>query len=84
MVLSDEALDRAERQVLAVLERAREPYPPRLLIDELKAEPDLPEPLVRAAIWYLIDRYAVELTRDRLLRVPVRTTVGIRGSAVAS
>ena len=81
MVLTNEALDRAEREVLSVLERAAEPYPPRKLIDELMSEDDLPEPLLRAAIWYLIDRYAVVLTRDRLLRLPASTTTPVGGSA---
>lgn len=75
MVLSNEALERAERRVLAELARATEPYPPRRLIAELAADPDLSEPLLRAAIWYLIDRYEVELTRDRLLRLPARREV---------
>jgi hypothetical protein len=75
VVLSDEALNRAEHRVLSVLEQAKEPYPPRQLIDELESDPELTEPLLRAAIWYLIDRYAVELTRDRQLRVPANVGV---------
>ncbi len=67
MVLTDEQLKQAEEQVLSVLGNSPTPYPPLELIDRLKSQ-QISEFLVRAAIWYLIDRNEVELTRDRLLK----------------
>lgn len=67
MVLEDRQLDQTESRVLAELESSGQPYPPRELINRLR-EQNISEALVRAAIWYLIDRHQVELTRDRLLR----------------
>lgn len=67
MVLTDEELTRAEERVLSVLQESPTPSVPRAVIDRLTSE-NLAEPLVRAAIWYLIDRNAVELTWDRRLR----------------
>lgn len=67
MVLTNAELTRAERQILLTLEEFSGPTSPRVIIDLLRGQ-QFPEPLIRAAIWYLIDRNAVELTRDRLLR----------------
>ncbi len=71
MVLTDEELTRAEEQVLSLLQELPAPASPLLVINRLKDE-NLAEPLIRAAIWYLIDRNAVQLTWDRRLK-PART-----------
>ncbi|MDQ3043952.1 MAG: hypothetical protein M3R06_02200 [Chloroflexota bacterium] len=68
MVLTEEQLEQTELQVLSVLESSVSPYPPLQLIDRLKKDKMIPESLIRAAIWYLIDRNEVELTPDRRLR----------------
>jgi hypothetical protein len=67
MVLTDEDLTRAEQEVLSVLQESPTPSSPRAVIERLK-DHGFAEPLIRAAIWYLIDRNAVELTWDRCLR----------------
>jgi hypothetical protein len=67
LVLTNADLTRAERRILRTLEEFPGPTSPRVIIDLLKRE-EFPEPLIRAAIWYLIDRNALELTRDRMLR----------------
>ncbi|CAA9584548.1 MAG: hypothetical protein AVDCRST_MAG59-5291 [uncultured Thermomicrobiales bacterium] len=67
MVLTDEELVQIEKQVLSELEKEPTPYAPRELITRLRDRHS--EHLIRAAIWYLIDRNEVELTRDRLLKL---------------
>lgn len=67
MILNNPELDQAEAQVLAILDCESSPYSPIDLIQELRDQ-RIPESLARAAIWYLIDRYEVELTWDRRLR----------------
>lgn len=67
MVLSNPELDKAEQHVLSILDRQTSPYSPVELIRDLRAQ-SISESLARAAIWYLIDRYEIELTWDRRLR----------------
>lgn len=67
MVLSNPELDHAEAQVLSILDRQTSPYSPVDLIRDLRDQ-RISEAMARAAIWYLIDRYEVELTWDRQLR----------------
>ncbi len=83
MVLTDEQLKQTEERILAELERSARPYPPLELIRQLKAQ-QISEYLIRAAIWYLIDRNEVELTSDRRLRRPAPDRVeGVVGRAGA-
>ncbi len=81
MVLSEAELVHTEEQVLSLLEGSATPVSPVDLIDQLKAR-HVSEVLVRAAIWYLIDRDEIELTRDRQLRrVGAGSPVGMVESA---
>jgi hypothetical protein len=57
----------AEQEILSILQQHSSPYPPVELIRDLRQR-RIPEALARAAIWYLIDRYEIELTWDRRLR----------------
>ena len=77
MVLNNPDLDRAEQQVLAILHRHASPYSPVALIQELRGH-QISEGLARAAIWYLIDRYEIELTWDRQLQVAPREVAHAR------
>jgi len=67
VVLTDEQLKHAEAHVLSIVSESPSSYRPRDVIDRLNAQ-GISEYLVRAAIWYLIDRNAIELTWDRRLR----------------
>ncbi|MGH2532865.1 MAG: hypothetical protein ACRDJW_11255 [Thermomicrobiales bacterium] len=66
MVLTDEELQQAEETILLFLRRSATPYAPARLLEDL-ARAGISEYVARAAIWYLIDRDEVELTRDRKL-----------------
>jgi hypothetical protein len=80
VVLNEADLVQTEEQVLSMLEGSAMPFSPVDLIDQLKAR-HVSEFLVRAAIWYLIDKNEIELTRDRLLkRVGAGPGVGMVGS----
>lgn len=68
MVLSDQDLDMAEERILSILREEHEPVEPTKLFDQL-ADQGVSPLLARAAIWYLIDRAAIALTRTRLLEV---------------
>ena len=76
-MLSNPELDRAEAQVLSILARDPGPCSPTALISELRTR-SVSEAVARAAIWYLIARYEVELTWDRRLRRVVVDGVGAR------
>lgn len=67
MVLSNPELERAEQEALSILDQQSSPYSPVDLIRDLR-DRQISESVARAAIWYLIDRYEVELTWDRQLR----------------
>lgn len=67
MLLENPELDRAKEQVLTILEHEEAPYSPVELIQELRQR-SIPASMARDAIWYLIDRYEIELTWDRRLR----------------
>jgi len=54
-----------EELILEILEKAGKPCSPRELIDRFKQEKDLGETAIREAIWELIDRGEVSLTKDR-------------------
>jgi hypothetical protein len=66
VVLTDEELQQAEETILLFLRRSSAPYAPVQLLEDLGKE-GISEYVARAAIWYLIDRDEVELTRDRKL-----------------
>ncbi|MGH2560807.1 MAG: hypothetical protein ACRDJH_17220 [Thermomicrobiales bacterium] len=66
MVVTDEELQQAEETILLILSRASSPYAPNQLMNEL-SQRGISEYSARAAIWYLIDRDEVTLTRDRKL-----------------
>jgi hypothetical protein len=68
MVLTEQELESAEAKVLSLLAKEPEPIPPRQVIVNLEKQ-DVSEYQARAAIWILIDRHKIELTRDLLLRV---------------
>lgn len=67
MVLQDLGLENAEKQVLAIVAEENRSYSPVDVIGKLR-EDGVSESLARAAIWYLIDRYQLDLTWDRQLR----------------
>lgn len=67
MVLNNPELERAEQEALSILDQQSSPYSPVDLIRDLRNQ-QVSESVARAAIWYLIDRYEVELTWDRQLR----------------
>jgi hypothetical protein len=67
MVLNNPELERAEQEALSILDQQSSPYSPVELIRDLRNQ-QVSESVARAAIWYLIDRYEVELTWDRQLR----------------
>lgn len=67
MLLQHPELDRAKEQVLAMLERQDASYSPVELIREL-GQRGVSDSAARDAIWYLIDRYEIELAWDRRLR----------------
>jgi hypothetical protein len=77
MVLSNPDLEKAEQQVLAILKRQTSPYSPVALLRELR-DHQISEALARAAIWYLIDRYEIELTWDRQLQMAPREVAQVR------
>lgn len=71
MVLQDAVREDAEQQVLAIVIDEGRSYSPVDVIRELR-ERGVSESMARAAIWFLIDRYQIDLTWDRQLRrVPV-------------
>lgn len=59
-----EELKVVENAIIDVLESYGEPMSPRALVDVLK-ERNLKEDIVRAAMWYLIDREEIDLTIER-------------------
>ncbi|MBA2519110.1 MAG: hypothetical protein H0V24_05555 [Chloroflexia bacterium] len=67
MLLQNPELDVAKEHVLAILEHQEVPYSPVELIRELRQR-GVSDSAARDAIWYLIDRYEIELARDRRLR----------------
>ncbi len=67
MVLTNHDIDRAETRIMDILHDESEPVAPSKLFDLLR-EKGISPLLVRAAIWYLIDRDEVTLTSDRLLK----------------
>lgn len=67
MDLTNPELDNAEQQVISILSQQPAPYSPVDLIRDLRAR-SISEGMARAAIWYLIDRYEIELTWDRQLK----------------
>lgn len=77
MVITEAELVQTEEQVLSFLERTNVPSSPVELIDQLKHQ-QVAEHLIRAAIWYLIDRNEIEFTRDRLLkRAGTESDIGV-------
>lgn len=64
MDLTNEELDHAEKQILLELDRAPGPRRPREVIDKLRFEQGLSDSVLRAALWYLIDRNEIDLTMD--------------------
>lgn len=61
-----EELKLVESAIIEVLESYGEPMSPLVLVDALKKR-NLKEDVVRAAMWYLIDRDEIDLTIDRQL-----------------
>jgi hypothetical protein len=64
------ALGHAERSVLAALVATTDPVAPADLIRELECA-GFRNPEIRSAIWHLLDRHRVRLTRDLRLVLPV-------------
>ncbi|MGN6032921.1 MAG: hypothetical protein ACTHQE_14800 [Thermomicrobiales bacterium] len=60
----------AEQSVLAALHAADGPLPPADLIRDLECA-GFRNPEIRSAIWHLLDRHRVRLTRDLRLVLPV-------------
>ena len=73
-----EELDRIERRILAAVEKSS-PYPPRVLLDELRGE-GFDENLTRAAIWFLVDARRLDFSPHRELIIVKSTNAG-SGSA---
>lgn len=70
MILTDPALAEAEQAVLGTLRGSQDPYTSKDLIERLKAR-GYHDDVIRAAIWYLIDRMQIHLTADlRLVADP--------------
>jgi hypothetical protein len=69
--LSNEQISHAEAQILRELDSEPGPRKPREVFESIRAEHWLSDTVLRAALWYLIDRNAIELTTDlRVLRRP--------------
>ena len=83
MVLTEEQLVEAENQIIELLERSPTPYPPLQLIQELTSD-HMTEYVIRAAIWYLIDRNEIELTWNRQLQRLHPQSIGTRSDHLAS
>jgi hypothetical protein len=66
VVAVDRELHEVEQELLATLQASGMPYPPAKLIAELKRS-GRREDLIRAAMWFLIDRGLIQLTPDRKL-----------------
>ena len=66
MVAVDRELREVEQELLATLQEAGGPYAPAKLIDDLKRS-GRREDVIRAAMWFLIDRGLIWLTPDRKL-----------------
>jgi hypothetical protein len=62
-----EELNRVEQAILEVLRETASPMSPYALVDALK-KLGWEEGIIRAAMWYLIDREEIDLTIDRQLR----------------
>ncbi len=62
-----EELNQVEQAILGVLRESPAPMSPYELVDALKRL-GWEEGIVRAAMWYLIDREEIDLTVDRQLR----------------
>ena len=67
MVLTEEQLVAAEQRIIAYLDPSDAPVSPLKLIEDLRTD-QASEYVLRAAIWYLIDRNEIELTLNRHLR----------------
>jgi len=64
----------AEQSVLAALHATDGPLCPADLIRELECA-GFRNPEIRSAIWHLLDRHRIRLTRDLRLVLPVSVTV---------
>lgn len=81
MDLTNEEIDLAEEQILLELDREPGLRRPRDVINRLREERGLSETVLRAALWYLIDRNVIDLSSDlRVRRMPSSQTE--RGLAV--
>jgi hypothetical protein len=60
-------LNRVEQAILEELQASSAPMSPYDLVAALKKH-NLKEDIIRAAMWYLIDRREIDLTTDRQLR----------------
>lgn len=64
MELTNEEIDRAEAQILRELDAHPGQRRPRDVIDAIRREHGSSDSVLRAAIWYLIDRNIIDLTTD--------------------
>ncbi|MGC4107945.1 MAG: hypothetical protein QM753_16600 [Thermomicrobiales bacterium] len=67
---ADDGFGLAEQSVLAALQATASPLAPADLIRELECA-GFRNPEIRSAIWHLLDRHRVRLTRDLRLVLPV-------------
>jgi hypothetical protein len=72
MELTNEEIDRAEAQILRELDERPGLRRPREVINAVRHEHGLSESVLRAAIWYLIDRNVIDLTTDLRVQRIVR------------
>ena len=56
-----------ERLLLAFLQSNADPASAQELIEAIKRQDNIPDADIRQALWRLIDRHEVELTRERKL-----------------
>lgn len=78
LALEYEELDRIEQGIIETVEQAP-PRAPRAVLDELRAQ-GFDENLIRAAIWFLVDRRKLDFSPQREL-VVVNTSAARNGRA---
>ncbi len=76
VMYTDDDLHQAERQILATVRAAKDPYPSDQLIERLTRQ-GIPEAAARAAMWFLIDRHLLSFDMEWRLsaRDPEHSTV---------
>jgi hypothetical protein len=68
MIVIDTELERAEQKIVGAFEAQLTMIAPARIIEILRAN-GVSDEIARIAIWHLIDRDQLELTKDRMLRL---------------